>query len=222
MPPNEPFVLPESAHGVTRKGLPGAYSRFAHAVDNGVPLKRFGLKSSRPEVFRFANRYRVAGACRGIVLQGYSHETVVGYGGLLRVFVTWSAVEQYLTVTNQKKREDELLDPDENSRLVDRIRNIDAQGVLFCAVASRTTGRNLRCDVESYLNGDSVSVFVLVRALRNVFVHGDLAPGSNSASPGIAHRIADAICPAILAAIYRDFSSRVEDVLSAEKNKRMK
>src|SRR5690242_19451858 len=95
-------------------GLPVAYKKLAQALNAGRTLDAFGFRTTRPEVYRFANRLRVARAFRGVSLSGYAAPTVKAYGALFRIVATWSAFEQYLEVTGTRVRESERLLPASN------------------------------------------------------------------------------------------------------------
>jgi hypothetical protein len=202
-------AIPPEATG---PALPSAYARFRTALDSGYSLSDLGFRTTRAEVFRFANRFRVARAFRGVDLTHYSAPTVRAYGALFRIFVTWSCLEQYLKVLGAKDG-DALLESGERQACLAAIRAADTGGNFVNGVCDRTRDLKLVRVVKLCINGTEDRIVPVVRAVRHSFAHGDLAPGANRAKPGVAQAMAKSVCPILLEAIDRDFTRRVEAAL---------
>jgi len=89
----------DSRQSLDDANLPKGYKKYQELVRQGAPLSSFGLHTTRAQVFRFANRFRVASAFHGITLRGYSEPTNRAYGALFRVVLTHSVAEKYLQIT---------------------------------------------------------------------------------------------------------------------------
>jgi hypothetical protein len=132
---------------------------------------------------------------------------------LFRILVTWSAIEQYVKVTKMTPKElDDLLTSAQHRDCLGAIRKADEGGRFFVAVGDRTTDKRLAREVAACIDGRRDSVVPVVKAVRHAFAHGDLAPGANSAKPGVAQKVAAVACPLLLTAVNKDFTRRVLEV----------
>lgn len=200
--------MPRKLSAQDEANLPEAYPRLARALNTGRTLAEFGLRGTRANVYRFANRYKVAHAFRGIQLVTYSAPTVRAYGALFRILVTWSAAEQYLKITGLADIDD-LLPIAQHRTCLEVVRSTDKDGRFFQAVCERTRDTRLANDVANCLKGRRHTVIPLVKSVRHAFAHGDLAPGANNARPGVAQKFSRAVCPMLLKALDLDFTKRV-------------
>ncbi|MGA2381910.1 MAG: hypothetical protein ABSG61_00590 [Gemmatimonadales bacterium] len=197
-------------------GLPASYSELAALLDAGRSLADFGFQSTRPQVYRFVNRYRLAHAFRSIDLAGYSLPTVRAYSALFHILVTWSVVEQYMKITHMTESQVEhLLLRDQQRECLAAIRAADTGANFFNAVADRTRDRLLASKVNACVGGTCDEVLPLVKAVRHAFAHGDLAPGANSARPGVSQKLARTVCTLLLSAIDADFTLRIREATGA-------
>lgn len=197
-------------------GLPNSYRSLADALNARRTLISFDLRGTRADVFRFANRFRVASAFGDVRLVGYSERTARAYSALFRIVVTWSAFEQYLKVTGITYADaEDLFTETERQHCRRRIIEADREGKFFQAVSERTTGSRLRQALTDCVAGQVDHIVPFLQSVRHSFVHGDLAPGANGAYPGVAQKLAKEACPLVLKAIERDFDRRVSAGLTA-------
>lgn len=195
----------------TEVGLPSSYGAYVNLLNSGIPLSKFGFHTTRSQVFRFANRFRVARSFESVQLKDYSEPTNRAYGALFRILLVFSAAEQYQTITKLDwSRLETLLLPVERDECLDELRRVDANGRFFDAVCTRTTDSKLSDVVRECIAGTRKELLPVVRAVRHAFAHGDLAPGANSAAPGVAQKLARLACPLILKSIELDFYSRAK------------
>ena len=116
--------------------LPRADAQFTKAVGAGRSLTELQLRGSRAQVFRFANRYRVAHAFRSVEMAGYAPQTIRAYGTLFRIVVTWSVVEQYRKITGLEDI-DGLISESDRRRCIQTVARADPGGTFFVAVCER-------------------------------------------------------------------------------------
>lgn len=199
--------------------LPTSYRRFTRALDAGKAVEEFSLHGSRAQVFRFANRYRLARAFRSVGLTGYQPPTERAYGALLRILLTCSAAEQYAKITQSAKdlsALEKMISNEDRENCIKQITEFDADSLFFTAVCERTKDPRLADAVRKSLSGELRSLMPLVRSIRHAFAHGDLAPGANGARPGVAQKFAKLVCPVMMEAMDSDFSQRVNLALSTK------
>src|SRR5262245_36547501 len=79
-----------------------AFPEFNALYKAGHQLRSMGLTGKAGDVTRLTYRMKLAKSFRGIDAPGIAERTIQGYNGLLHVFLTHSALEQYLSITNQK------------------------------------------------------------------------------------------------------------------------
>jgi hypothetical protein len=84
------------ARDATLDGAPPLWAQWSECVREGRAPADIGLTCQQSALNRFSARYRVAHAFEGITMRGFSPATVDGYSALFRLFLTWSAFEQYL------------------------------------------------------------------------------------------------------------------------------
>ena len=82
--------------------LPGFTQARTLVKEQGDRVICLGFVGTKFDFYRFANRFRLAAAFRGMRLDGFSEETVFGYDALTRVFFTWSAFERYAELVNDR------------------------------------------------------------------------------------------------------------------------
>ncbi len=198
------------------RNLPTSYPAFSLALKNGRPFSSFDFHGERENVFRFANRYRIARAFRGIDLAGYEPPTVRAYGALFRHLVTCSAAEQYSKILGMKgdlTYLDAIIALEVKQQCIRNAITADKGGMFFLAVRERITDAKLVAAVTRVLDGKSDLLSPLVRAVRHAFAHGDLAPGAKGAKPGVAQKFTSCVSPAILDSIDVHFTERVSRAL---------
>lgn len=208
--------MPTSSTLGAGRNLPSSYPVFSAALDKGVPFSSFSFHGKRENVFRFANRYRIARAFKAIDLTGYEPPTVRAYGALFRHLITCSAAEQYSKILGMKGDLtflDALIALEVRKECIDTAITADKGDMFFLAVRERITDPKLVLAVEKIVDGKSDLLSPLIRAVRHAFAHGDLAPGAKGAKPGVAQKFTSCVSPAILDALDRNFTERVSRAL---------
>lgn len=204
--------MPNTNASESCRELPTSYPAFSAALKLGIPFSAFHFHGKRENVFRFANRYRIARAFRAIDLAGYEPPTVRAYGALFRHLMTCSAAEQYSKILGKKgdlTYLDAIISREVRQRCIDTALTADRGGMFFLAVRERITDPKLVVAVATVVEGKSDLLSPLIRAVRHAFAHGDLAPGAKGAKPGVAQKFTLDISPAMLDAIDADFTARV-------------
>lgn len=209
--------MPASTPKEPNPNFPKSYRLFSQAITAGRSPADFGFHGTRAQVYRFANRYCVARSFREIALAGYEARTIRAYGALFRHLITCSAAEQYAKILGDKKPTllvslDKVMSHDVRLECIKAAITADPDGRFFEAVRDRIADPGLAIKVEASLEGRSDQISPLVRAVRHAFAHGDLAPGANSAKPGVAQKFTNVVCPAILDALDADFTVKVGSV----------
>jgi hypothetical protein len=189
---------------------PPGWAQFDDLVKRSVPITSFSLVA---DANRFRARYRLAKACRGLNLEGYTEETARGYDALTRLMLTWGALEAFLRAISKTAGDlPVLLARYDTDGWLGTIRSGDPDGRYFRFIAERITSRGLKEDVERHLRGDLCCATTLAQAVRHIFIHGVLTPNSNEATPGAVVVVCDALCEMLFAIMDREFSERVDQM----------
>jgi hypothetical protein len=178
-----------------------------------VPTSAFGFVADLAEINRWAARYRAAASYVGVELVGYqSSETVNGYSALVRSVLVWSAFERYLPLVGlDQKACGALLSGYDPETIVHSISAIDENGKLYSYIRSRVTSQTLGGELDKYFKGDRCNVSYLLSAIRHIFGHGHLTPGSNETSSVVTKQICDILCDFHLRVMDEEFSKHVSD-----------
>jgi len=192
------------------KNLPTNWSRFDRQV-NGPPPRAFGFIDNTGEVNRFAARYRIAKSFSSVLFDSYSATTASGYEGLLRLFFVWSALEQFMKITQTKQSQFlKVLESYNTRKLLNAIRRVDIGNRFYKFVRERTNQTNKK-HLEEYLKGKECNVTYLASSLRHVFVHGSLTPSADQTNPGRVKKICDLLSKFLLNLMDKEFTRHMNE-----------
>ncbi len=158
---------------------------------------------------RAAARYRVARSFGGVVLERFAVPTAEGYSALFRLFLAWTAFEQYykaLGLTSQTR--DAWFAKYAPEDADTRIRSMDPNNCLFHLVLNKTR-RDVEANVAAYVKRQPYGLTYLAAAVRHVFAHGILTPHANKASPIDVANLTNYLATLLLDAMALDFEARV-------------
>ena len=196
--------------------LPGAqtyppgWHRWVVLKERGKLPPSLGMQCRHEHLNRFAARYRLAKAFHALHLRGYNAATIRSYSALFRVFLVWSAFEQYLKALPCPQ--EHCLAPFGNHvppGFLDTIRSADENGLFFSFIHARTIRANKR-EVGRYLAGDAINVTYLASSIRHVFAHGVLSAHAGKQEAERVAAVASTIAEVHLTGVGADFAARVE------------
>lgn len=75
-------------------GYPLGYKEYQQLFRRQVMPGMMGFHADKRRPPVFANRMRVARQFEGLKLRGYAEQTEIGYEGLMRVFLAYTALER--------------------------------------------------------------------------------------------------------------------------------
>lgn len=136
-----------------------------------------GFAASGSEIARFAYRYRLASAFRGLSFNGYNSETVNGYEALFRLFLVYSAFERFMNAVGTNSNSvDRLLKSYGGEDCFARFKTADPANGLLSFLESKAKKPALKKALKDAIDGNPVSVERLAAAVRHIFAHGYLTP----------------------------------------------
>jgi len=205
--------MPENEYDYLEKALPGfskARLIVKVAEDSIQPL---GFKGSKFDFYRFANRFRLATAFRGLTLEGFSEETSSGYDALTRVFFTWSAFEGYAELADDIPPYRALFahHPRHHIRqLAQKCRDLDPDGLLGDFLVDHSQSEYQAVFLERFRDGNDFAVLTHAACIRHIFAHGRLSAHPNGLSAQNIILICNALADFLVDFIRRDFDRRTQ------------
>lgn len=204
----------------TPQFYPKGWQAFIEATKAGQSPHNFGFKASNGAIVRFANRYRVAKSFRGVQLEGYRQTTIDGYSALVKVFLCWSAFEQFLELLGITQRDlNYLLKPYNPDTAIRQIKNADRNRSFYDFLYSQVNQTH-RVELNNYFKDDLKNVTYLASAIRHIFVHGLLTPHANQTRPAKVIKIGSIICEFLLRVMDEEFDKYVQKGIQQKSLKR--
>lgn len=191
------------------KGYPKRWSEYTNSVTHVSPID-FGFIDSQGDINRFAARFRAANKFKGIVLEGYSADTVDGYSALCQVMFAWSAFETFEKIIGLNRQEmGKELESCRAIEILNRIRAIDTENRFYKFIYDRVNNKH-KSELDNYFNEDPCNIAYLASAIRHIFAHGWLSPHANQANPEAVTQICNILSQFLLDFMDKEFSKRVE------------
>jgi hypothetical protein len=171
----------------------------------------FGLNVRAGDINRFASRFRLARGFRGINLEGYSQETIVGYNAFFQVFLTHSALERFLQINSLELDElDSLIAPYNPEKVIQEFFEKDKNALLYNFLYERVNNK-LKGKLNQCQSCSSTNAAYISASIRHIFAHGHLCAHSNCMNPKNVNSICISISDFILNFMDTEFTKKIED-----------
>ncbi len=161
--------------------------------------REIGFHAGTATVNRVQARYRMARSYQGMHLDGYSRATADAYSDLFRLFLTYSAFEQFLTLYRARFY---ALEGDFSNHpyaeVSEAIRQADANRRILDFLYAELDSPSHKTAIQRFGAGHHNNPAVVAAALRHVFVHGKLGPNSNRGNPAAIGQISKKLCDFLL------------------------
>jgi hypothetical protein len=192
---------------------PPGWAEWMRLVKKRHRPKDLGFTCGFVELNRFAHRYRLARSFRGISLDSFGSDTSAGYGGLLAVFLMWSAFEQFLKISGVRQS---LYHPDEAAYarefIVEAVTAEDPAFRFYSMIAAKSNA-DVRHELDAFMAGETFNVTYLASSIRHIFAHGFLTPAANKSRPGAVVAITSLFNDAHFSILDFEFGRRVAALL---------
>jgi hypothetical protein len=197
-----------------------AFGLFMKLVNNGCDVSAMGLHGTQGDVLRLSNRLRIVKSFRGLKLENVTATTTKGYDALMLVFLTHSALEQYLQITGQKLGDIESAHAGRGSaRLMAQVFDSDDKdGKLFGFLLPRLN-KHLQCRLTDCREKKCCNVGVISSAIRHIFVHGHLTGNPHHMKPERLYRICKKVSGFLVEFMDDEFHRRMIEVYDRAKRK---
>jgi hypothetical protein len=158
------------------------------ALAKFVEPTKMGFTCGPGDLHRFRARYRVAKSFTGMHLETYSQATVDGYSALFRLFLTYSAFEQFMDCCGLNlKGMLPALAPYDPAACEASVRAVNQHEQFLDFVLQRLDRKEHQDQFAAFLSKKPFNVLYLPAGIRHIFAHGILTPnaGAGFAQPAI-------------------------------------
>lgn len=166
---------------------------------------------SLSELNRFAARYRLARALNGIDADGYAKDTVDAYGAVLKVFLSYSALEQFHKAVKPIKPKQHLSDrwADWATSPAVSMRESDA---IIQFLIKAVSNERLKNKLIAFQRGDHDNVLIVATALRHAVAHGFMTVHPEGTSPRVSKVFCQQLSRMLLSIADRSFIDLLESL----------
>jgi hypothetical protein len=183
---------------------PMSWEKFANMSVKGDEL--FGKAS------KWSARFRLAKSFKSIDLgDDYSLETVKLYSAITKIFLTYSAFEQYrkvYTITDEEISQ--LQERCSQQEKVQKIRALDPNNAFCEFLGKYLTANRHKQKMQKIIAEGNIDIIFFAMSARHVFAHGSFAAHSTRLSAKRFEEISQIISDFLLDCMDLDFTDRVD------------
>jgi hypothetical protein len=193
-----------------------AFPLFQQLRKQHYSVRDIGFQVGTATVNRVQARYRLARSCQGINLEGYNPNTAKAYSELFRLFLAYSAFEQFLTLYRIPFYEIEgRFAGHAYANTSEAIRQADPNGRLLDFLHAELDSAPHKTRIREFQAGGNNNPVVVAAALRHLFAHGKLGPNANKSYPVAVGRISERLCGFLLDFMDMEFAQSLRAFCTA-------
>ncbi len=166
---------------------------------------------SLSELNRFAARYRLARAFNSIDADGYADDTTEAYGAVLKVFLAYSALEQFHKAVKPAKPRQHLSErwADWATSPADGLRGSDA---IIQFLIKTVSHESLKNKLIAFQQGKHDNVLIVATALRHAVAHGFMSVHPEGTSARVSKIFCQQLSRMLLSISDRSFVDLLESL----------
>jgi hypothetical protein len=192
------------------RNAPPGWAKVDALLREFRPPSTFGFVGTAGDLNRFWSRYRLAKSFRGVTIEIFSDDTVRGYSTLFRLFLVWSAFEQFMRITGLHFRTSTTLLEDHEVEALDAAIRAHPDYAAFLSAVHAELDRRPHIDnMQAFLRGEPCNILVVPAAIRHIFAHGKLTPNSGVGNVAAACAVSDLLCDFLFTVMDRGFLARL-------------
>jgi len=193
------------------RNTPPRWAACDEALNKFIPVDQIGFKGKPGDLRRFASRYRLAKSFQEVVLNSYTPETSKGYSSLFKVFLTWSAFEQFMEICGLKMDSILKVIPPEKFEAFKQAA-LGAQGSMpfyEFLIENLNEGKSHWKHMKKFTKGEECNPLYLPASIRHIFAHGILTPHSGTGTPEVSTTLSSLICDFLFQVMDQQIESRI-------------
>ena len=176
------------------KNYPKGFREFEQLVKKGHDVTQIGFKGDSGTVYRFTNRFRLAKEFKEIEFETYKDDTAIGYTGLFRSFLVYSAFELFLKIIGETQSTiTQRLAPYDPGSSIQSVLTADSSRKFYDFIYQRLDTPNAKNGLSDAYNGTSTNITYIASGIRHIFAHGHLSAHANACKPETVKKICDTI-----------------------------
>lgn len=173
-----------------------------------------GAFKGMPEVNRFRARYRLARAFKGASFDGYSPPVARGYDALMRLMLTWSALEMLLPAIGESR--EKISSVVDWTASTQTLYSMPGAVSYFKFIDTKLKNKQ-RKKIAPFFEAKSCCGLEMAAAVRHVFAHGLLTPTAQGTDGDHAAAICEHLVEGIFEVVDAEFKNRVQEVVDAHR-----
>ena len=166
---------------------------------------------SLAELNRFAARYRLARAFNGIDATGYANDTIEAYGAVLKVFLSYSALEQFHKAVKPSRPRQHLSERWAAWATSPAVSLRESDAIIQFLIKTVSNER-LREKLIAFQRGKHDNVLVVATALRHAVAHGFMSVHPEGTSAKVSKIFCQQISRMLLSISDRSFIDLLESL----------
>lgn len=191
---------------MSNSNYPKAWSRFTSQNHTSNDIDKYA---------RWAARFRLAKSFKGLDLGDHytDQDTPQRYSAIARIFLTYSAFEEYCSSIGIKTKESDvrvLEDGQSQRATIQIIRKLDPKNTFPSFLEKHLKNEN-KLMMQRFINGQDVNVSFLAKCTRHVFAHGVLAAHSTNLSSKRFEEVSQIIANFLLDCMDQHFDKHVPE-----------
>ncbi len=166
---------------------------------------------SLSELNRFAARYRLARAFNGIDADGYASDTIDAYGAVLKVFLAYSALEQFHKAVKPINPRQHLSERWADWAVSPAVSLRESDAIIQFLIKT-VSHQKLKEKLIAFQQGKHDNVLIVATALRHAVAHGFMSVHPEGTAPKVSKIFCQQLSRMLLSISDRSFVDLLESL----------
>lgn len=191
-------------------------------IDHFRTMRKFDGKSAG-KVNRIAARMKFVLSFEEISTNNYTAETMAGYNGMFKTFLTYSAFEGFLQLFNTQFHEVDTAFTDYSyEEISKKIITLDKGKKFLDSIHSQLTSERLQVRLKQFQDEEIMNPIVLATSIRHTFAHGKLTPNTKKVKPKVVAEICELLSDLMIEIMDTEFERKIDSIYDEIKSKAKK
>jgi len=196
------------------------FKKFQELLKLNYSASQMGFHVGAAEINRISARVKLAMSFKKLEIEGYAQGTADAYSSLFKIFLMYSAFEQFLKIYAANFYDiDQQFPSHQYIEISNAIRSKDNSGKFFEFLFKHLDRQQIKSRVSNFQSGVSSNPAVLAAAIRHVFAHGKLTPNANKGNPKVTIAICTILSDFLLNFMDAEFEKSVNSFYEAQEER---